>query len=103
MRSWRLLYASQKINHIYALLLSRAFIDLPRTIEMGNKVSMVHRGTSLAVVAIAGAERERIHFVNSVETMTEIGLGAVAVAAAAVGNLSNSDSLEFHKKRKRYY
>lgn len=42
----------------------------------------------------------RIHFVYSVETMTKIGL-EVAVAAAAVGNLSNFDSLEFHKKRKR--
>lgn len=53
--------------------------------------------SSAAVAVLLG----RSHCEDSVEMMTNIVLEAVAVAAAAGGNLSNFDSLEFTKREKR--
>ena len=78
---------------------------------MESMVSMAHLRTSLVVerlhpglqliVATADVVREKIRCENSVEMMTKIGLEAVVAVAAAVGNLSNFDSLEFHEKKKK--
>lgn len=70
-------------------------------IEMRKTASKVHRGTSLAdgmnPAAAVVAEPAGIRSECSVETTTEIGLEAAAVAVVDVvaGNLSNFDSLEF--------
>lgn len=104
----RLLCVAKDQSYFWAFT-SKGSIDLPRTIEKGNTVSMVHLRTSLVAgtirpdllaAAIADAARGKIRSVYSVEMKTKIGLEVVVAAAAAVGNLSNFDSLEFHEKRK---